>query len=241
MLYPAAKEVNVNNAIMDMYLEHLLPGISETGDDGQYGSSAMYDVMILQALSKRIHYGKFVAESKFRKQTAEYTELIQREDADAIMELLTDRAVELKVIERVKLKASTFGQDLNSVGAAETDRILRLDPDAIGALYDTWVMPLTKDVEVSFVLRKSREGASGVERGRAGSSAPVHVLARARFQSRSLARWLARVFKLSLTRPAHVARPLQVPVAPPRLMWFRFRYHFHYHYHFHCQNKSSTT
>lgn len=155
----------------------------------------MYDVMILQALSKRIHYGKFVAESKFRKQTAEYTELIQREDADAIMELLTDRAVELKVIERVKLKASTFGQDLNSVGAAETDRILRLDPDAIGALYDTWVMPLTKDVEVSFVLRKSR-GRS--ERGRAGSFAPVHVLARARFQSRSLARWLARVFKLSL-------------------------------------------
>ena len=195
VLYPAAKEVNVNNAIMDMYLEHLLPGISETGDDGQYGSSAMYDVMILQALSKRIHYGKFVAESKFRKQTAEYTELIQREDADAIMELLTDRAVELKVIERVKLKASTFGQDLNSVGAAETDRILRLDPDAIGALYDTWVMPLTKDVEVSFVLRKSR-GRS--ERGRAGSFAPVHVLARARFQSRSLARWLARVFKLSL-------------------------------------------
>lgn len=30
-------------------------------------------------------------------QTAEYTELIRRRDADAIMELLTDRAVELKV------------------------------------------------------------------------------------------------------------------------------------------------
>lgn len=154
MLYPAAKEVNVNSAIMEMYLDHLLPGIAEVGDDGQYGSSAMYDVMILQSLSKRIHYGKFVAESKFRKQTAEYTELIKREDADAIMELLTDRDVELKVIERVKLKASTFGQDLNSVGGSEADRILRLDPDAIGALYDTWVMPLTKDVEVEYLLRR---------------------------------------------------------------------------------------
>ena len=51
----------------------------------------------LQALSKRIHYGMFVAEAKFRKQTAEYTQLIQRRDADAIMALLTDRAVELKV------------------------------------------------------------------------------------------------------------------------------------------------
>lgn len=156
VLYPAAKEVNVNNAIMEMYLEHLLPGIAVEGDDGQYGSSAMYDVMILQALSKRIHYGKFVAESKFRKQTVEYSELIKKKDEDAIMELLTDRAVELKVIERVKLKASTFGQDLNSMGAdgGEEERILRLDPDAIGALYDTWVMPLTKIVEVAYLLRR---------------------------------------------------------------------------------------
>lgn len=50
-----------------------------------------------QALSKRIHYGMFVAEAKFRKQTAEYSELIRRQDAAAILELLTDRAVELKV------------------------------------------------------------------------------------------------------------------------------------------------
>ncbi len=156
VLYPAAKDVNVNNSIMEMYLEHLLPGIAVEGDDGQYGSSAMYDVMILQALSKRIHYGKFVAESKFRKQTAEYSELIKNKDEDAIMELLTDRAVELKVIERVKLKASTFGQDLNSMGGdgGEEERILRLDPDAIGALYDTWVMPLTKIVEVAYLLRR---------------------------------------------------------------------------------------
>ncbi len=56
----------------------------------------------LQALSKRIHYGMFVAEAKFRKQTAEYTQLIQRQDGDAILELLTDRAVELKVGRRSK-------------------------------------------------------------------------------------------------------------------------------------------
>ena len=51
----------------------------------------------MQALSKRIHYGKFVAEAKFRKQTAEYRALIARQDSGAILELLTDRAVELKV------------------------------------------------------------------------------------------------------------------------------------------------
>jgi chorismate mutase len=149
VLWGPAASVNVNDHIMDMYQNHLLPGITTPGDDGNYGSSAMYDVMILQALSRRIHYGKFVAESKFRQQTEEYTNLIQRGDAEAIMDLLTDRAVELKVIERVKLKASTFGQDLNS-----DEKMLRLDPDAVGDLYDEWVMPLTKDVEVEYLLKR---------------------------------------------------------------------------------------
>lgn len=51
-----------------------------------------------QALSKRIHYGKFVAEAKFRAQPQEYSELIRAQDADGLMALLTDEAVEAKVI-----------------------------------------------------------------------------------------------------------------------------------------------
>eukprot|EP00890_Picochlorum_soloecismus_P002232 jgi/Picsp_1/3009/NSC_01231-R1_chorismate mutase len=152
VLWPAASSVNVNERILDMYIHHLLPEIALHGDDGNYGSSAMYDVMILQALSRRIHYGKFVAESKFRAQKEEYTTLIQNRDSDGIMELLTDRAVELKVIERVKLKASTFGQDLNS-----GDSLLRIEPDSVAQLYDEWVMPLTKDVEVEYLLKRLDE------------------------------------------------------------------------------------
>lgn len=152
VLWPAASPVNVNERILDMYIHHLLPEIAIHGDDGNYGSSAMYDVMILQALSRRIHYGKFVAESKFRAQKEEYTKLIQNRDSDGIMELLTDRAVELKVIERVKLKASTFGQDLNS-----GDSLLRIEPDSVAQLYDDWVMPLTKDVEVEYLLKRLDE------------------------------------------------------------------------------------
>ncbi len=58
-----------------------------------------------QALSKRIHYGKFVAEAKFRSQTAKYAELIERQDAEGIMDALTDRLVELKVGFGVLLQA----------------------------------------------------------------------------------------------------------------------------------------
>ena len=66
VLAPGSKAINVNDRIMDLYLQRLMPGITEPGDDNNYGSSAMGDVLCLQALSKRIHYGKFVAEAKFR-------------------------------------------------------------------------------------------------------------------------------------------------------------------------------
>ena len=39
-----------------------MPARPYTGDDGNYGSSAVCDTECLQALSKRIHYGKFIAE-----------------------------------------------------------------------------------------------------------------------------------------------------------------------------------
>lgn len=57
-------------ALMVQSLKHLPlsppPAITPGGDDGNYGSAATLDVLVLQALSTRIHYGKFVAEAKFR-------------------------------------------------------------------------------------------------------------------------------------------------------------------------------
>ena len=52
---------------------------------------------VAQALSKRIHYGKFVAEAKFLANREEYSSLIRQQDADGLMRLLTDEAVEAKV------------------------------------------------------------------------------------------------------------------------------------------------
>lgn len=161
VLWGPAAGVNVNSKIMEMYLGHLLPEITVDGDDRNYGSAAMHDVVILQALSRRIHYGKFVAEAKFQSQTEEYSKLIKRRDAHGILELLTDRGVELKVIERVKLKAATFGQDLNSSGHNSLSSVksseslaLRISPEAVADLYEQWVMPLTKEVEVEYLLRR---------------------------------------------------------------------------------------
>ena len=50
----------------DMYINNLVPALCQSGDDNNYGSTGLTDVNCLQTISKRIHYGKFVAESKFQ-------------------------------------------------------------------------------------------------------------------------------------------------------------------------------
>lgn len=53
--------------------------------------------MIAQAISKRVHYGMFVAESKFRSDEQLYTSLIRARDAEGLMQAITDAPVEAKV------------------------------------------------------------------------------------------------------------------------------------------------
>ncbi|KAL8162230.1 hypothetical protein V2J09_013719 [Rumex salicifolius] len=58
VLHPISDSININKKVWDILVKE--------GDDGNAGSVAVCDTMCLQALSKRIHYGKFVAEAKFR-------------------------------------------------------------------------------------------------------------------------------------------------------------------------------
>ena len=112
VLAAAADAINFNDRVMDAYKQAVLPAVAAPGDDGNYGSAATLDVLALQALSTRIHYGMFVAEAKFTAQPDAYGALIRAADAEGLMALLTDEAVEHKVAERVRRKAATFGQDI---------------------------------------------------------------------------------------------------------------------------------
>jgi hypothetical protein len=47
-LAPGARSINLNDKILPLYLNTILPGITQPGDDGHYGSSAMLDVLTLQ-------------------------------------------------------------------------------------------------------------------------------------------------------------------------------------------------
>ena len=93
------------------YLNLVVPAITAKGDDEQYGSTVLADITVLQALSKRIHYGKFVAESKYRSDPEGFQKLVDAGDADGVMKLLTNEKVEEQVLTRARLKAATYGRE----------------------------------------------------------------------------------------------------------------------------------
>ncbi|MBA0844938.1 hypothetical protein Goarm_022868, partial [Gossypium armourianum] len=138
-------------------LMKLLPRLVEAGDDGNCGSTAVCDTMCLQALSKRIHYGKFVAEAKFRESPKTYGDAIRAKDRSRLMELLTYETVETAVKKRVDMKTKTYGQELNfqlNGVAAVPDPVYKIEPSLVADLYGDWIMPLTKEVQVEYLLRR---------------------------------------------------------------------------------------
>lgn len=63
---PLARMYDTTRRLTPRYVSEIVPMICEPGDDEQHGSSVVCDVNALQALSRRVHLGKFVAESKFQ-------------------------------------------------------------------------------------------------------------------------------------------------------------------------------
>ncbi|CAO3701932.1 unnamed protein product [Rhizopus stolonifer] len=155
-LYPNG--ININNKIMDIYQKDILSVICKNVDDMNYGSSATKDIEALQALSKRIHFGKFIAESKFRSNPSEYIKLALAEDREKIDELLTNKQVEQKVLERLRRKALVYGQTLDEEQEG-TSKHLRIPVELVVELYKRWVIPLTKEVEVDYLIIRGKAAA----------------------------------------------------------------------------------
>ncbi|RRT35869.1 hypothetical protein B296_00055975 [Ensete ventricosum] len=113
VLHPVANSININKKIWEMYFCNLLPRLVKEGSDRHCGSSAVRDTICLQALSKRIHYGKFVAEAKFLESLDVYEHAIRAQGSDQLMRLLTyDESVETLIKQRVKAKAKIFVQEV---------------------------------------------------------------------------------------------------------------------------------
>ncbi|GAB2212473.1 hypothetical protein Droror1_Dr00020443 [Drosera rotundifolia] len=155
VLHPTADSININRKIWDMYFEDLLPRLVTDGDDGNCGSAAVCDTICLQALSKRVHYGKFVAEAKFRASSEIYKPAIRAQDPEQLMNLLTYQAVEDSVKTRVETKAKLFGREVPAnLDTVESDPEYKINPNLVADLYGDWIMPLTKEVQVQYLLRR---------------------------------------------------------------------------------------
>ncbi|KZO96878.1 chorismate mutase [Calocera viscosa TUFC12733] len=207
LLHP--NTVNVNPTILNFYIHFILPritasatqalaakkraegvkGAQEWEDDGNWGSSATVDVSVLQAISKRVHYGppsssplsapeltfytccgitgKFVSETKFRSNPTAFIPHIQSGNRDALGDLITKPEVEQALLRRLRKKARLYGQEIgpdgeplsvngaaNGVNGEGQKGRWKIDVDCVVELYESWIIPLTKEVEVDYLIQR---------------------------------------------------------------------------------------
>eukprot|EP00466_Bigelowiella_natans_P002981 jgi/Bigna1/70701/fgenesh1_pg.13_\ len=154
---------NFNDKILDFYMNKVLTTLCKEGEDQHFGSSVTCDGSI-EALSKRINYGKFVAEIKYRNNRQLVKRLLEAKDIKGIRSMITKPDVEEKILQRVKLKAVAYGNPEvlsmldDEIGQQpkqkEIDRQKgKLDPKAISDLYEE-IMELTKQVQMKYLLER---------------------------------------------------------------------------------------
>jgi chorismate mutase len=147
--------INMNDKLKSLYINKIIPLVCKPGDDHNYGSSTVADYACLKVLSRRIHYGMFVAESKFLSHPEEYRALVKAGDDRGIMELLTNEKVEKKLLLRVALKASTYGQEPGECNPEEC----KITANQIVKIYEEWLMPLTKEIELQYLKLRGQQDA----------------------------------------------------------------------------------
>jgi len=104
-------------------------------------------------LSKRVHFGQFVAESKYQSNPKGFQRLIDNGDADGVIALLTNEQEEGQVSIRARLKASTYGREplmssLPTVKGGEEDNTTAIIAAAAAAAVVAAVEAVSKSADV---------------------------------------------------------------------------------------------
>eukprot|EP00388_Colpodella_angusta_P018183 GDKJ01045160.1.p1 GENE.GDKJ01045160.1~~GDKJ01045160.1.p1 ORF type:complete len:257 (-),score=43.72 GDKJ01045160.1:127-897(-) len=146
------RSVNRNRQLMKYYITHVLPLLCEHKDDTQYGSSTVHDIAVLQAISKRVHLGLYVAEAKIQEKREHFQRLVDTKDAAGVNDLLTNAEVEKRLLERVELKVATYASEITEIGIESKD--YKIHPETVVKLYRDWIIPLTKEIEVEYIFKR---------------------------------------------------------------------------------------
>lgn len=97
--------------------------------------------------------GKFVSESKFIENPSAFIPHILNPDREALEALITKPEVERKLLERLRRKAATYAQDFHADGEVvatngKASNSSKIDVEGVVDLYESYIIPLTKEVEV---------------------------------------------------------------------------------------------
>lgn len=102
--------------------------------------------------------GKFVSESKFQENPTAFIPHILERNRAALEGLITKPEVERKLLQRLQKKAATYAQDFAPDGESKRDAdgnvilTAKIDVDGVVDLYESFIIPLTKEVEVSHLM-----------------------------------------------------------------------------------------
>jgi chorismate mutase len=142
--------INLMTEIVPRYLA-LIRALCRAGDDGHYGSSVEHDVYAVQAIARRIHYGSlYVAESKFRGDPKGFSALIETGDDQAIIDKLTRKEVEERIIRRIGEKVERLQININT-------RVRhQIDPAIVVDFYREAIVPLTKKGELRYLVNRRK-------------------------------------------------------------------------------------
>jgi chorismate mutase len=138
VLHKDHRKINHNDTILETYLCKILPQITLQGEDENSGSATVADINLLQAISRRIHLGKVVAEVKLNEPGARQA-YRQCDNPEDYMSLLTNQKVEDLILKRVGEKAELY------------DSESCLSSDTVTGIFRDFIIPYTKKVQVDYL------------------------------------------------------------------------------------------
>ena len=94
--------------------------------------------------------GKFVSEAKFSQNPAAFIPHIRSRSRKALEDLITKPEVERQLLLRLQKKATTYSEDVVSDSELPVNGKCsrKIDVDGVVDLYESYIIPLTKEVEV---------------------------------------------------------------------------------------------
>ena len=107
-------------------------------------------VCVAQVLSRQD--GLFLSSLSCTKTFSIVTQAVMH-SADMHHHHIKQHECALQVVDRVRRKAAIFGQDITDSNEQQPSSY-KVEPDTVASLYKKWIMPLTKQVQVAYLLER---------------------------------------------------------------------------------------